>query len=76
MDIPGTTRRSDGALMMTRRLAMVGTLATLGLMFGSGILHAATCTGDSPCNACKNCKYCKRCAKNGGTCGACRKRRN
>ncbi len=33
----------------------------------------ATCKGDSPCNACKNCKYCKRCAKEGLTCGVCKK---
>jgi hypothetical protein len=63
--------------MMTRRLAIVSALgAAVGFMFGPTILHAATCTGDNPCNACKNCKYCKRCAKNGGTCGVCRKRRN
>src|ERR1700754_4803518 len=36
--------------------------------------YFATCTGDSPCHACKNCKYCKHCAKEGGTCGICRKR--
>lgn len=33
----------------------------------------ATCKGGKPCNACKNCKYCKHCAKDGGTCGVCRK---
>jgi hypothetical protein len=33
----------------------------------------ATCVGDSPCKACKNCKYCKRCAKDGKTCGICKK---
>ncbi len=33
----------------------------------------ATCRGDNPCNACKNCKYCKRCAKQGLTCGVCKK---
>jgi len=33
----------------------------------------ATCKGDRPCRACKNCKYCKRCAKDGLTCGVCRK---
>jgi hypothetical protein len=36
-------------------------------------LHAATCTGADPCNACKNCHSCKRCAKDGLTCGVCRK---
>jgi hypothetical protein len=33
----------------------------------------ATCTGADPCNACKNCKYCKHCAKEGGTCGVCKR---
>ena len=33
----------------------------------------ATCYGNDPCNACKNCKYCKHCAKEGGTCGVCRR---
>jgi len=36
-------------------------------------LHAATCVGASPCHACKNCRYCKRCAKDGLTCGTCKK---
>jgi len=34
---------------------------------------SATCTGADPCHACKNCKYCKHCAKDGGTCGVCKK---
>lgn len=33
----------------------------------------ATCKGENPCRACKNCKYCKRCAKQGLTCGVCKK---
>ena len=33
----------------------------------------ATCVGAKPCKACKNCKYCKRCAKDGKTCGVCKK---
>jgi hypothetical protein len=37
---------------------------------------AATCTGSAPCRACKNCRYCKHCAKDGGTCGACRRGRS
>jgi hypothetical protein len=36
-------------------------------------IKAATCVGANPCKACKNCKYCKRCAKNGLTCGVCKK---
>ncbi|WP_290568170.1 SH3 domain-containing protein [Leeuwenhoekiella sp. UBA6783] len=31
------------------------------------------CTGSSYCTACKNCSGCKHCAKNGGTCGVCRR---
>jgi hypothetical protein len=33
----------------------------------------ATCTGSDPCHACKNCHYCKHCAKDGGTCGVCKR---
>ena len=59
---------------MTRRLAFVGfVLTAFALRFGADVLHAATCTGANPCNACKNCSSCKRCAKEGGTCGACRR---
>jgi hypothetical protein len=36
-------------------------------------MKAATCVGANPCKACKNCKYCKRCAKDGLTCGVCKK---
>jgi hypothetical protein len=39
----------------------------------TGTNSCATCTGSKPCNACKNCKYCKHCAKDGGTCGVCKK---
>jgi len=31
------------------------------------------CTGSAYCTACKNCSGCKHCAKNGGTCGVCRR---
>jgi len=36
-------------------------------------VEKATCTGAKNCSACKNCKYCKHCAKDGGTCGVCKK---
>ena len=39
-------------------------------------VYKATCTGAKNCSACKNCKYCKHCAKDGGTCGVCKKRLN
>lgn len=31
------------------------------------------CSGTDSCTACKSCKYCKHCAKEGGTCGVCKK---
>jgi hypothetical protein len=40
------------------------------------LVVAATCVGATPCRACKNCRYCKRCAKDGGTCGVCRRQRS
>ena len=36
--------------------------------------RVATCVGATPCRACKNCRYCKHCAKDGGTCGVCRRK--
>jgi hypothetical protein len=34
----------------------------------------ATCTGADPCKACSSCRYCKHCAKEGGSCGICKRR--
>lgn len=61
-------------------------LSRLPALFSKGLLVAlflylavATdllspgCTGADPCQVCKNCKYCKHCAKDGGTCGVCKK---
>ena len=61
---------------MRKAVVVIGLACLLGGSFPvlQDVLHAATCTGASPCNACKNCKYCKRCAKDGGTCGTCRRR--
>ena len=53
---------------------LVVLIALLLSLVGSEMLHAAKCVGDRPCNACKNCSYCKHCAKDGGTCGVCRKK--
>lgn len=50
-------------------------LATFGLTAGETLLHAATCTGATPCNACKNCSSCAHCAKRNGTCGVCKRKR-
>ena len=36
--------------------------------------HFATCVGADPCHACSSCRYCKHCAKEGGTCGVCKRR--
>lgn len=59
---------------MTRRSAMFSVMvAALGWSVGHGRLHAATCTGATPCKACKNCSSCKHCAKEGGKCGVCRR---
>jgi hypothetical protein len=32
------------------------------------------CVGADPCHACTNCRSCNHCAKQGGTCGICKKR--
>ena len=34
---------------------------------------ARGCSGDAQCSACKNCSGCKHCAKDGGTCGVCKR---
>jgi hypothetical protein len=60
---------------MTRRLAIATALfGGITWAFAPRLIHAATCTGANPCNACKNCSSCKRCAKEGGTCGVCRRK--
>ncbi len=33
----------------------------------------AKCTGSSTCKACKTCSSCKHCAKDGQSCGVCRR---
>jgi hypothetical protein len=58
---------------LPRRVVLGSLIAALTYWLGADLLHAATCTGSSPCNACKNCKYCGHCAKGGGTCGVCRR---
>lgn len=51
-----------------------GVLGLSGLSIREALLHAATCTGATPCNACKNCSSCGHCAKRGGTCGVCKRK--
>jgi hypothetical protein len=55
-------------LLLTIFFATTTSLAAVGTRRA-----AATCTGSTPCRACKNCRYCKHCAKEGGTCGVCRR---
>lgn len=57
-------------MAMTRRKLL---LALLALGISSSGARAATCTGANPCRACKNCSSCKRCAKDGKTCGVCKR---
>lgn len=59
-----------------RQLLCVAVLSgtfTATLPWSLAVLHAATCVGATPCRACKNCSSCKHCAKDGGTCGVCRR---
>jgi hypothetical protein len=57
------------------RRTIFALLATTLLLSNLGDLPGlATCTGADPCRACKNCKYCHHCAKDGGTCGVCKRR--
>ena len=57
---------------LTRILLLVS-LFNASSMASHGL--GTACTGADPCYACKNCKYCKHCAKDGGTCGVCRRNR-
>jgi hypothetical protein len=50
-------------------------LALLAAVVSAGAALGATCTGDDNCRACRNCKYCRHCAREGGTCGVCKKLR-
>ncbi len=56
-------------------LKQIFSFAIVALVLGgiASDVTFATCYGDDPCNACKNCRYCKHCAKEGGTCGVCRR---
>ena len=58
-----------GPIMLTA----TGTFAASENCCGDSESALATCTGSSSCTACKNCKYCKHCAKEGGSCGTCKK---
>lgn len=59
---------------MILKRALFGTLLLFPLlMFATSDSLYSTCTGSDPCTACKNCKYCKHCAKDGGTCGVCKR---
>jgi hypothetical protein len=59
-------------LLKTRSVGML--LAVMVGVIGRSIpALAATCYGDADCRACKTCRYCKHCAKEGGTCGVCKR---
>lgn len=60
--------------MRVRVALVIGVCAlAVSVLATPALLHAATCTGADPCKACSNCKYCKRCAKDGKTCGVCKR---
>jgi hypothetical protein len=59
---------------MNRQSARIGlVVALLLLVIGERRTLAATCTGEGHCRACKNCRYCRHCAREGGTCGVCKR---
>ena len=60
---------------MSRNLKTALSCLTLALAMGFVVADSSfsTCTGADPCNACRDCKYCKHCAKEGGTCGVCKR---
>ena len=55
---------------MIRTMLLAFSLLAAGGLSGA---QAATCYGHEVCRACKNCRYCKYCAKDGVTCGVCRR---
>jgi hypothetical protein len=55
---------------MIRTMLLAFSLLAAGGLSGA---QAATCYGHEVCRACKNCRYCKHCAKQGGSCGVCRR---
>lgn len=64
---------------MSIRERLLAVLA-LALLLTPGLMEAAhhgfgfaKCVGADPCKACSSCRYCKWCAKDGGTCGVCKR---
>jgi hypothetical protein len=55
-----------------QRVSLI-TMATVMLCGITSDLYYATCYGSDLCNACKNCNYCGHCAKQGGSCGVCKR---
>jgi hypothetical protein len=63
-----------GIIVIACACASVSQAATIKANRHQSKIHTcATCTGSDPCYACKNCHYCKHCAKEGGTCGVCKR---
>ncbi|HVU93713.1 MAG TPA: hypothetical protein VHE34_00745 [Puia sp.] len=58
---------------MKRLLLLTASAFLLSLTVYSFSHVEATCTGAKNCRACKNCNYCKHCAKQGGSCGVCKR---
>ena len=48
-------------------------IAGLSMCVAAPVFAGAACTGSDVCTRCKNCSSCKYCAKQGGTCGVCKK---
>jgi hypothetical protein len=57
-----------------QRVSLIA-MVTVMLCSMTSDLYYATCYGSDPCNACKNCTYCGHCAKQGGSCGVCKRAR-
>lgn len=66
---------SSTKYLAMKRLLLLVCLAAFTMSYAGNYLHHAlgTCTGAKNCTACKNCKYCKHCAKEGKSCGVCKK---
>lgn len=67
-----TAKRNYPAM---KRLLFLACLAAFTMSYAGNYLHHTfgTSTGAKNCTACKNCKYCKHCAKEGKSCGVCKK---
>lgn len=58
------------------RARLITLLTGIMLLIAPAANAGRACTGQTPCTACKNCHGCRWCAKDGGTCGVCKKSTN